>query len=132
MKRLPVNTGPYINISFFESLNRIATDLVLLSGATKLFKDGLGEIKIKTIHLRMGVTHGNDFEVVMENGKLILGEAFNAAPSFCTKKMAQAINKLVNQKEGKEMGLIMINEEVKNVIGRYKNNKIEELEKKFD
>jgi hypothetical protein len=111
IKRAPEKIGPYQNISFFEALNRIGSDLVLLSGATYLFDGGLKGINPKSIHLRMGTTHGFDFEVNTKDGKLIYGEAYNAAESFCKEKMRQAIHKLID-KNGEE-GIVFVNKGVK-------------------
>jgi len=121
IKRTPQKVGPYQNISVFEALNRIGSDLVLLSGATALFNNKLEGIKPEKIHLKMGTTHGFDFEVFLKNGKVVYGEAFNAAESFCKHKMRQAIHKLTanNAKEG----IIFVNEAVKPVIEKYVNKK---------
>ena len=63
-------------MSVFEALNRIGSDLVLLSGAEKLFTS---EIPPENILLRMGNTQGFDFEVLYKGNKKVYGEAFNAA-----------------------------------------------------
>ena len=65
IKRTPEKVGPYCNISVFEALNRIGSDLVLLSGTAKLFQEEVEGIKPIKIHLKMGTTHGFDFEVFL-------------------------------------------------------------------
>lgn len=120
-KRSPEKIGPYQHISVFEALNRIGSDLVLLSGATKLFNGELRDISPQKIHLKMGTTHGFDFEVFLENGKVIYGEAFNAAESFCKQKMREAIHKLIDNNASD--AIVFINEEVKRDIERYVNKK---------
>lgn len=125
VKRHKQQVGPYIKISVFEALNRIGSDLVLLSGATKLFNGELDGIKPETIQLRMGAIRGFDFEVTLKNKKVLYGEAFNAAESFCKEKMRQTIHKLIDDnpdKKAKE-GIVFINEEVKSVIENYANKK---------
>lgn len=125
IKRSPEKIGPYQHISIFEALNRIGTDLVLLSGATKLFKEEIHEIKPKSIQLRMGTNKGFDIEVKVEKNKIIYGEAFNAAESFCKIKMRQAIHKLIDENpdnKAKEV-IIFMNEEVEKTIENYENKK---------
>ena len=63
VKRNPTNIGPYKDISVFEALNRIGSDLVLLRGAELLFTKGLNNKFPESILLRMGNTKGFDFEV---------------------------------------------------------------------
>ncbi len=119
VKRSPEKIGPYQNISVFEALNRIGSDLVLLAGATKLFAGEIPTIKPEKIHLKMGTTHGFDFEVHVKDSKPIKGEAFNAALTFCGQKMRQAIHKLL--KEEAEEAIIFINESARPVIENYRN-----------
>jgi len=125
IKRTPEKVGPYKDISVFEALNRIGSDLVLLSGATLLFNGEIKGIVPKNIHLKMGTTHGFDFEVILKDDKKILGEAFNAAESFCKFKMRQAIHKLIdkNPDVNSKEGIVFINAEVKNTIEKYENTK---------
>lgn len=120
IKRTPEKIGPYQNISVFEALNRIGSDLVLLSGATQLFKEELKGIKPQSIHLKMGSTRGFDFEVFLNDKKVIYGEAFNAAESFCKEKMRQAIIKLIDNKDGKtNSAIVFVNDDVKNTLEKY-------------
>jgi len=125
IKRTPEKVGPYKNISVFEALNRIGSDLVLLSGATILFKNEVEGIEPQKIHLKMGTTHGFDFEVILKDNKKIFGEAFNAAESFCKFKMRQAIHKLIdkNPDVNAKEGIVFINAEVKETIEKYVNTK---------
>lgn len=125
IKRTPQETGPYQNISVFEALNRIGSDLVLLSGATKLFKEGIGARIPISIHLKMGTTQGFDFKVCFDDEYVIYGEAFNAAKSFCKQKMRQAIHKLIDHNPDKTAteGIVFINKDVSEIIAAYKNEK---------
>jgi len=128
IKRSPEKIGPYQNMSVFEALNRIGSDLVLLSGAEKLFTS---EIPPENILLRMGNTQGFDFEVLYKGNKKVYGEAFNAAKSFCKHKMRQAIDKLVDKNPDKKAtsAIIFINEEMKGFLENYKNKKETKNEK---
>jgi hypothetical protein len=124
IKRTPEKVGPYQNISVFEALNRIGSDLVLLSGAAKLFNNET-DFLVNKIHLKMGNTKGFDFEVTLNDGKIIYGEAFNAAESFCKHKMRQAIDKLIdkNPDDKAKDAIVFINQEVQNFMENYKNKK---------
>jgi hypothetical protein len=125
IKRIPSKIGPYQNISVFEALNRIGSDLVLLSGASALFSNKLEGIKPEKIHLKMGTTHGFDFEVFLNDNKIIYGEAFNAAASFCKPKMRQAIHKLIDQNPDTNAteAIVFVNKDVEDIIKKYENKK---------
>ncbi len=125
IKRTPEKIGPYQNISIFEALNRIGSDLVLLSGAEKLFNGFINEIVPKSIHLKMGTTHGFDFEVKLADEKIIYGEAFNAAESFGKQKMRQALHKLIDKNPDKNAknGIIFMNEDLEGVLKEFQNKK---------
>ncbi len=118
IKRTPENIGPYQHISVFEALNRIGSDLVLLSGAAELFVKGINRKEIQKIHLKMGNIRGFDLEVFLTDGNVIYGEAFNASPSFCKEKMRQAIIKLMDQNPDKNASevIVFINEEVESIL----------------
>jgi hypothetical protein len=122
VKRNPAVIGPYKDLTVFEALNRIGSDLVLLSGAQQLFDGKVKEIKPDRILLRMGNTGGFDFEVFLKSGEIIYGEAFNAAPSFCKSKMRQAIKKLMENVDSKSnKALVFANSDVKNILEGYVN-----------
>lgn len=120
VKRSPVEIGPYKNISVFEALNRIGSDLVLLDGTEKLFTEGLEKNIPSKVHLRMSTIKGYDFEVHFEGKDIIYGEAFNASRSFCNTKMRQALDKFI--KDEKKVGIVFVNEEVSDTITKYLNN----------
>jgi hypothetical protein len=135
VKRSPQDIGPYKNISVFEALNRIGTDLVLLSGAAIMFNgDKYPSIKLRTIKLNMGTTRGIDCIIETMDNRVIFGEAFNAAKSFCKEKMRQAIHSLakVTNKPPCE-AFIFINEEMETTIAKYReNNKVEKFYPQID
>jgi hypothetical protein len=81
--------GPYINLSLFEALNRVASDLVIMHGLKGLIEQ-VPEHKDAKMTIYFGnedSAHG-DFEI---GGKH--GEAFNVAPSFFDGKMRQTKTK---------------------------------------
>lgn len=129
IKRTPEKVGPYCNISVFEALNRIGSDLVLLSGTAKLFQEEVEGIKPIKIHLKMGTTHGFDFEVFLNDDKVIYGEAFNAAESFCKHKMRQAIHKLIDTNATE--AIVFVNKDVEEILKKYENKKEKERESKI-
>ena len=122
VKREHYTIGPYKNISLFEALNRIGSDLVLLNGAEKLFNGEIEGILPDKIKLQMGSNRGFDFEVYTQD-KIIYGEAFNAAESFCKEKMRQAIHKLITKSPDPDatIAIVMVNEDVKSILIHYKN-----------
>lgn len=129
VKRTPQIIGPYKELTVFETLNRIGSDLVLLSGAQQLFTGIIKDIKPKTIQLNMGNKSGFDFIVTTINNEVINGEAFNAAASFAKVKMRQTIDKLtkdiVIHKSNKT--IIFCNSDIKAIIKEYKNQKEKEV-----
>lgn len=127
IKRTPDEIGPYHNLTPFEALNRIGSDLVLLAGADQLFNNKIPSIKPEKILLKMGNKAGYDVEIKTETGT-IYGEAFNAAESFCKVKMRQSIDKLLDgersmdvKKEGQTV--IFYNADIKETIENYHNQK---------
>ncbi len=118
--------GPYINLTIFESLNRIGSDLVLLTGAEKLFNQDVSGISPATITLKMGNKAGEDIIIKTTDGKTIFGEAFNAAPSFCKTKMRDSIHKLLKKKEviKEKQAVIFCNEDIKEIIENYSNQQL--------
>ncbi|MGZ4078738.1 MAG: hypothetical protein ACXVDW_14730, partial [Bacteroidia bacterium] len=132
VKRSPERIGPYENISVFEALNRIGSDLVLLSGTEKLFDGVYKEIIPERIKLNMGTNPGFDFIIQTKNSNEIYGEAFNVATTFCKEKLRQAIHKLSKDWEEKNVliAVIFINSEMKNLLDSYKNSRERELEGK--
>ena len=98
IKRTPDVIGPYKDLTPFEALNRIGSDLVLLAGAEGLFQQKVSTIKPKKIHLMMGNKAGFDLEIHTAE-EIIYGEAFNAAESFWKAKMRSSIHKLLDPKK---------------------------------
>jgi hypothetical protein len=129
VKRNAVEIGPYKGLTVFESLNRIGSDLVLLSGAEKLFNNEIEGIFPKTIELKLGNKSGFDIIVKTIDGTIIYGEGYNVAKSFCKFKTRQTIDKLGDSDEVKssKKAIILINDDVKSEIEKYRNKKEVEL-----
>lgn len=129
VKRQPKEIGPYKNLSVFEALNRIASDLVLLEGARLMFNGKIPEIIPNTIKLNMGNKSGFDFIVNTTRNKTVYGEAFNVAHSFAKVKMRQTIDKIVKYTSlhKTNQAIIFCNKEVKQTLLKYKNEKEEKL-----
>lgn len=90
----PVKIGVYENITPFEAANRIASDLVIITGLLQLIK--LEKISSKAkFTLRLGTKHEKhkgDFSIKTNRG-FFEGEAFNVAPSFYKYKLNQTLSK---------------------------------------
>ena len=130
VKRENCSIGPYQNLSVFEILNRIGSDLVLLSGVEKLFRHEIATIKPLTILICMGNIAGFDLIIKTEDGEIINGEAFNAAMSFCKKKMRHTIAKLLkpHNVQTTKRAVILVNSDVKDALIAYKNLNLKNIE----
>jgi hypothetical protein len=95
--------GPYKNLSLFESLNRIASDLVIMHGLKGLVDES--ESCTMTICFGNDNSLHGDFEI---GGKH--GEAFNVSPSFFYGKMHQTRKKWA--KKGALLSYIFYNAEL--------------------
>lgn len=89
----------YENISFFEAVNRIATDLVFWQGINKVL-DNLSWGKIEKIEYCLGnensPKHG-DFTIHQDGREKLEGEVFFAAPSYFPTKMRNTLKKWENK-----------------------------------
>lgn len=89
--------GRYKGVSFFEAINRIASDLILWYGLEILINDILKTRQIDTVGLCLGnenVNDKGDFWINMDGGKgCHNGEAFNASASFFRPKMSYTMGK---------------------------------------
>jgi hypothetical protein len=136
IKRNPSKIGPYKNLTPFEVLNRIGSDLVLLAGAEKLFNNEISSIELDTIKLNMGNKGGPDIEIITQEGETVYGEAFNAAASFCKQKMRSCINIILNRLKEPNVSVaqavIFYNNDIESNVSKdnYFNKREEELNKK--
>lgn len=129
LKRDSVAIGPYKNLSVFEILNRIGSDLVLLSGAEKLFNNSISTITPDTVELCMGNIAGYDIVINTIEGEVINGEAFNVAKSFCKVKLRSTIKKLLKDENTSttKRAIIMINSDMEEFIRTYNNLQLSSL-----
>jgi hypothetical protein len=127
VKRKPETIGPYEDLTAFEALNRIGSDLVLLVGAELLFRGEKG-FKADTVKLEMGNQNGFDL-IIQADGIEILGEAFNVAESFCKIKYDYTIEKFKKKaatNEGiKLKAVILVNAERKENLENYHTKKMQ-------
>lgn len=94
--------GPYKNVSIFEGLNRIASDMVLLHGLRGLFEEGKPS-GISSVSFCLGNTsdgeYSGDFCIYDSAGEILAhGEAFNAAEQFFRPKIASVRKKWKDKK----------------------------------
>lgn len=131
VKRENCAIGPYQSLSVFEILNRIGSDLVLLSGVEKLFQHEIAVIKPVTILICMGNIAGFDLVIKTEDGEIINGEAFNAAKSFCKIKMRHSITKLTKPEnvQTTKSAVILVNSDMEYVLNGYKNLNLLNIER---
>lgn len=95
-KREIISFGPYQNLTFFETSNRIYSDLVLLKAAAFIMK----KKNVKSIQLNMGNKGGNDMTVIDDAGNVQIGETFNTAISFFQIKLRSELPKFPKEKRG--------------------------------
>ena len=74
-KRTIISFGPYQNLTFFETSNRIYSDLVLLEAAETILR----KENVMSIRLNMGNKGGSDMTITDKNGNSSKGEGFNTA-----------------------------------------------------
>lgn len=87
--------GRYSGISFFEAINRIASDLILWYGLEILVNDVLQVREIGKIALCLGnknIPKQGDL-LIHVNGSALNGEAFNTAKSFFKQKLNYTLEK---------------------------------------
>jgi hypothetical protein len=107
LKREKVQVGPY-NVTLFEAANRIMTDLVILHGVKCLLETKVFPFDAYTVEF--GNENANGFDIqASKNGKLLVGEAFNVAPSFFKTKKASMLKKLRNKRPDADYRIIMVN-----------------------
>lgn len=97
LKREPMKNGPYEGVSLFEAANRVMTDLVILFGIKKILS---GEFPHLETFSKFKVEFGNEnnepHDIYSEsNGKRLIGEAFNVAPSFFNVKKNKTYRKML-------------------------------------
>lgn len=94
LKRERFRIGPYEGITIFEAANRIASDLTLLQGVSKLFSDQIisSSAQVQVLLGTMQGENNGDF-TIFENGSELQGEAFDVAPTFFKSKLYKTLVK---------------------------------------
>lgn len=111
LKRGPLGSGPYPEVSLFEASNRIMSDLIVLFGVRQLVTQGaVGHIRLpfREYEVRLSVEAGSDLEAVAE-GQRLIGEAFNVAPSLFQQKKRSVQKKLLQSVNRADYWLIIFN-----------------------
>lgn len=138
VKRIPHSIGPYRDISFFESINRIASDLVVIAAGDYLFKKG----NVDAIEFRLSTRHGYDLIISNSDGTKSCGEAFNTSPGHGGNKVRATVESLSSKEKKSKDGLlkdyktkyIFINSSMKpktnteNIYRKLENNSIKDVE----
>jgi len=108
IKRDRVNLGPYPDVSLFEAANRIMTDSVIFYGVRWLLVEEV--FPFETYRVEFGNEDESRFDICAEqDGKSLVGEAFNVAPSFFQGKKTQMLKKLREQGANADFKIIMVN-----------------------
>ena len=109
IKRTVIDSGPYPGVSLFEIANRVLSDMVILVGIKQLLSNPfVGDVRLPfdEYEVSLGVEGGYDLRAIAE-GHLLLGEAFNVAPSFFQSKKWRMAKKL--KSEEADYRLILFN-----------------------
>jgi len=115
LKRENIGKGPYPNVSMFEAINRIMTDLVILCGVKELLDKGLEGIKFNTINVEYGHNNKQLHDIMAHENEITLhGEAFNVSRSLFQIKKRTSLNKLRKNIKGNTKLIIIFNKDALN------------------
>jgi hypothetical protein len=110
LKREKLKGGPYPGVTLFEAANRIMTDLVILHGVAWLLKEKV--LPFDSYTVEFGNEDKNGFDIkASANGKTLIGEAFNVAPSFFQSKKSSMLKKLRHNGKNADYRIIMVNDD---------------------
>lgn len=110
LKREAVGSGPYPDVSLFEAANRIMTDLVILYGVKWLLTKS--ELPFESYDVNYGHRDDNDFDLrAIYLDKVLVGEAFNVAPSFFQGKKGAMLKKLRDPQRASDFRVLLVNED---------------------
>ncbi|MGO9336127.1 MAG: hypothetical protein ACLPLR_01635 [Terriglobales bacterium] len=97
LKRNHIGAGPYPCVTWFEASNRILSDLVILYGVKWLLDNEV--FPFEQYVVEYGNEDENGFDIRAEGeGKALVGEAFNVAPSFFQGKKNSMRKKLAESR----------------------------------
>lgn len=96
IKRDKIGTGPWSKVSIFEASNRIMSDLVILYGVKSILDGNYAHLNEFTeFEVELGNESKNAHDIISHaKNALLIGEAFNVAPSFFNTKKIKSIKKL--------------------------------------
>lgn len=113
LKRSQLGVGPYPHVTLFEAANRIMTDLVILKGVKWLLDSH--SFPFEEYIVEYGNEDCNDHDITASNdGKYLVGEAFNVAPSFFQGKKNAMRKKLRANKSCVDYMVILANSDAVN------------------
>ncbi|MDD2801162.1 MAG: hypothetical protein PHE96_06870 [Methylococcales bacterium] len=108
LKRNQILLGPYPHVTLFEAANRIMTDLVILKGVSWLLRTN--SFPFDEYLVEYGNEDNNDHDIsAQKDGKRLIGEAFNVAPSFFQGKKNAMRKKLRASNSNAEFMIILAN-----------------------
>lgn len=108
LKRGVTGAGPYAQVSLFEAANRIITDLVILKGIAWLLSNNVFPFESYAVEYGHENNEAHDIRAAGD-GKVLVGEAFNVAPSFFSTKKNAALKKLRNSAVSADYRIILCN-----------------------
>jgi hypothetical protein len=108
LKREAVKAGPYPKVTLFEAANRIMSDLVVLYGVKWLLDNSV--FPFGTYTVEYGIDNKDGFDIqATGDGKRLVGEAFNVAPSFFQTKKTSTLKKIRQRDVSADYKIIMFN-----------------------
>jgi len=124
LKRENIGKGPYPNVSMFEAINRIMTDLVILCGVKELLYKGLEGIIFNKINVEYGHNNKQLHDIMAYENEITLhGEAFNVSKSLFQTKKRTSLKKLQkNIKGNTKLIIIFNNDAINNNLLKQNNN----------
>ncbi|WP_217426355.1 hypothetical protein [Pandoraea anhela] len=111
LKREKLAHGPYPGVSLFEAANRIMSDLVILRGIAGLIRAGTFGIDSYLVEFGNEDHNGFDIRGKDHQGRTLVGEAFNVAPSFFGPKKQKAVSKLRSNGSAATYRLLLVNDD---------------------
>lgn len=111
LKRGEIGKGPWKNVSIFEAANRIMTDLVILLGVKRIIDGEFPNLKMfREFEVEFGNENKNEHDIISYAGdKVLIGEAFNVAPSFFNVKKSKTVKKLVGSNMSPDYLVLLCN-----------------------
>ena len=110
LKRDQVKVGPYPHVTLFEAANRIMTDLVILYGVKWILSTDVFPFETYNVEYGNEDSHGFDLRA-SSDGRQLVGEAYNVAPSFFQLKKTSMLKKLRAPDVAADFKLLMFNED---------------------